>query len=189
MYSKFAPALLCVFSLAFIPASAHADGCKLVRIASFDFTENGSLIVPVTVTGTSEPVAIDTGSPISAIDPGVVDKLHLPEHEISQGTMFDLAGESAKYVSTLHDLGLGGMHASDVQFLVWPSPMTKDGNLAGTIGADLLRHYDVDIDFAAHRLALFSQDHCPGQVVYWTTGAVAVVPMHIVGSGHIVVPV
>lgn len=61
--------------------------------------------------------------------------------------------------------------------------------MAGTLGADLLRNYDVDIDFGAHRLNLFSQDHCPGKVVYWASANVAVVPMHVVNSGHIIVPV
>ncbi|HEY6578350.1 MAG TPA: aspartyl protease family protein, partial [Rhizomicrobium sp.] len=49
--------------------------------------------------------------------------------------------------------------------------------------------FDVDIDFAAKKLNLFSQDHCAGKVVYWAADAVTVVPMHVVNSGHIMVPV
>jgi hypothetical protein len=106
-----------------------------------------------------------------------------------QGAIYNVQGESFTYAATIHDLGLGDMHASDVQLLVWPSPMTNNGSIGGTLAADLLRHYDVDIDFGAHKISLFSQDHCPGKVVYWTSDNVAVVPVHIVNSGHIIVPV
>ena len=57
------------------------------------------------------------------------------------------------------------------------------------LGADLLKLYDLDIDFASQKLSLFSQDHCPGKVVYWPASAVSVIPIHVEYSGHIIVPV
>jgi predicted aspartyl protease len=171
-------------------STADADGCKLQRIASLDFTENGSIIVPVSLEGTSVRMALDTGAPLSAVDPIVAHNLHLVQRRIAQGFMYDIAGEPFTYIAVPHDLALGDMHASGVDLMVWPSPMGGgDGRIGGTLAADLLRHYDVDIDFASHKLSLFSQDHCPGKVVYWTSGDVAVVPVHVVNSGHIIVPV
>jgi predicted aspartyl protease len=180
--------LACAVFVTFATA-AYADDCKLGRIASFDFTENGSIVVPVSIEGTSVRMAIDTGAPLSAIDPNVAHNLKLVQHRIIQGAMFNMSGEPISYIAVLRDLGLGDMHASNVELMVWPSPMTSDGRIGGILAADLLRHYDVDVDFGWHKLSLFSQDHCPGRVVYWTSDNVAVVPVHVVNSGHVIVPV
>ncbi|MGH6875918.1 MAG: retropepsin-like aspartic protease, partial [Rhizomicrobium sp.] len=177
--------IACVFVAATFSCAAAADDCKLVRIASMDFTENGSIIVPVSIEGTSVRMALDTGAPVSAVDPNVAHNLHLVQHRIMQGLFTNIAGATVTYVAVLHDLGLGDMHTSGVYLLVWHSPMTNNGRIGGTLAADLLRHYDVDLDFGTHKLGLFSQDHCPGKVVYWASGGVAVVPMHVVNSGHI----
>jgi hypothetical protein len=56
-----------------------------------------------------------------------------------------------------------------------------DGILAG----EFLKQYDADFDFGAGKLNLFLQDHCAGQVVYWTPPAVAVVPFGLDASNHI----
>jgi hypothetical protein len=50
-----------------------------------------------------------------------------------------------------------------------------DGVLAG----DLLMLFDVEFDFAKRKLNLFSQDHCPGKVVYWTQTGYAEIPFHL----------
>src|SRR6185312_15919031 len=56
-----------------------------------------------------------------------------------------------------------------------PPDYKADGILAG----DLLTQFDVEFDFAAKKLNLFSQDHCPGKVVYWTRGGYADLPFHM----------
>jgi predicted aspartyl protease len=177
------------FTAVFLASNTIADKCKLGRIATMDFTGDGDIIIPVSIEGSKVPMAVDTGAPASAVDPVVATNLHLIERRMMQGFMYDRAGEPFTYVAIPHDLALGEMHASNPHLLVWPSPMTKDGHMGGTLAADVLLHFDVDIDFAAHKLNLFSQDHCPGKVVYWTNDNVAVVPIHVVNSGHIVVPV
>jgi len=178
----------CAFLTTASSAAANADDCRLQRIASFDFTDNGTVAMPVSIEGTTLPMAIDTGAEVSAVDPVVAGNLHLIERPIRQGAMYNAKGEQFTYVAVLHSLGIGEMHANDVKLLVWPSRMSRDGRIAGVLGADLLRQFDVDIDFGAHKLTLFSQDHCPGKVVYWPAGNVAVVPMHVVNSGHNVLP-
>jgi len=174
---------------AVLSASARADDCKLGRIASLDFTDNGAIVVPVSLEGTTMPMAIDTGAEGSAVDPVAAGNLHLIEHPIFQDMMYDAKGEQFTNMAVLHTLGMGDMHANNVKMLVWPSRMSENGAVAGVLGPDLLRQFDVDIDFGAHKLNLFSQDHCPGKVVYWTSADVAVIPMHVLNTGHIVLPV
>lgn len=169
--------------------TADADDCKLQRIASLDFTDSGSLVIPVSLDGSSVRMAIDTGSVATAVDPIVANNLHLIQRRIPQGYMHNVAGENFTYIALLHDVEIGDMHASGAKFLVWPSQLgSGEGRIGGLLGADFLVHYDIDLDFGAHKLSLFSQDHCPGKVVYWTGDAVQV-PMRVVPSGHIVVPI
>jgi hypothetical protein len=41
------------------------------------------------------------------------------------------------------------------------------GYYVGALGMDVFAHFDIEIDMAARKLNLYSQDHCPGKVVYW----------------------
>lgn len=168
-----------------------ADDCKLYQLGAVDMTEtkDAALVIPVSIEGTPTTMAIDTGSPLTAIDPDAATSLHLITKRIMQGMMFTSTGQSFTYMATLHTFDIGQMHAEGVKILVWPSKMWDDPKIAGTAGADLLRNYDVDLDIDAKKFKLFSQDHCPGKVVYWPNSAVAVVPIHVVNSGHIIVPV
>jgi predicted aspartyl protease len=52
-----------------------------------------------------------------------------------------------------------------------------------------MKAFDIEFDFAHARFNMFSQDHCPNAVVYWTKGAYAQVPMHVDDSWHISVPI
>ena len=178
------------FTAVFLAANAIADECKLGRIASLDFTGDGDIVIATSIEGKNVPMVLDTGAPLSALDPVVAKNIGVPERRMVQGFLYNLAGEPFTYVAFPHDFTIGDAHSNGgVRLLVWPSPMTTDGHMGGALAADLLRHYDVDIDFASHKVSLFAQDHCPGKVVYWTSDNVAVVPMHVVNSGHIILPV
>ena len=39
--------------------------------------------------------------------------------------------------------------------------------------------YDVEMDFSGQRLSYFSQDHCPGHILHWSSEAVTQVPISI----------
>ncbi|MGD0192342.1 MAG: retroviral-like aspartic protease family protein [Rhizomicrobium sp.] len=171
-------------------ATARADDCKLGRIAEMDLTESqDSMSVPVSIEGTQSSMLVDTGASITALDPQATAALNIITHRIYQGQFFTAGGKGFQEMAVIHSLGLGQSTASNVKTLVWPEPMFAPHGPAGTLGVDFLRNYDVDIDFANHRLGLFSQDHCPGKVVYWQADAVAVIPVHVTNSGQIVVPV
>jgi predicted aspartyl protease len=149
-----------------------------------------ALTIPVSIEGMPTMMAIDTGSVLTGVDPQSADTFHLIRKRIIQGAMFTSAGQSFTEMATMHSFDIGQMHAEGVKILVWPTRMWGgDSNISGTVGADLLRNYDVDIDTDTNKFKLFSQDHCPGKVVYWHPAAVSVVPIHVVNSGHIIVPV
>ena len=184
------PAGVVLFLYFLFGSTAHADECRLEQVASLDMTQAPQgLIVPVSIEGTTNSMIVDTGAPLSTVDPKVATELHLTTHRIRQGAMFTSGGQQFTDMAVIRQLQIGAMHAADLKFLVYPVRLSNGSEIAGLLGADFLRHYELDLDFGAHKLNLFSQSHCPGKVVYWPADAVAVVPMHVANSGHIIVPV
>src|SRR5262249_4167334 len=53
----------------------------------------------------------------------------------------------------------------------------------GTLAIDLMSRYDIELDFAAHKLNYISPDHCPGRVIYWPVAAVGVAPITLHNLG------
>jgi len=168
-----------------------ADECRLERVASLDMIDTGDsrFYVRVMIEGTPELMLVDTGAPASTVEKKTVAGLQLITHRLFEGEMKNSLGQDFTDMAVIHSLGIDQLHATDVKVLVEPSPLSNDTRLAGTLGVDLLRNYDIDLDFAAHKMNLMSPDHCPGKVVYWPASSVAVVPMHVVMAGHIIVPV
>ena len=64
-----------------------------------------------------------------------------------------------------------------------------EGHLPGgrrrTLSPDIMAGYETEFDFANNKFNLYSRDHCPGKVVYWTTSPYAVVPMRMPDNLHI----
>jgi hypothetical protein len=55
---------------------------------------------------------------------------------------------------------LGAMHGGKVDMLVTPGPYAADPDVAGVLGVDLLGNFDVELDFAAHKVNLFTSGTC-----------------------------
>jgi predicted aspartyl protease len=186
-----ASAILLVCASLCLAVPTHADECRLVRVASLDMTDTngGRFFVPVTIEGTSELMLVDTGAPATTVEQKTATDLQLITHRLFADAFYNSVGEEFKELAIIHSLGIDQLHASNVHALVQPSPLSHDTRMAGTLGVDLLGNYDVDLDFAAHKMNLMSPDHCPGKVVYWSADTVAVVPIRVVQDGHIIVPV
>ncbi len=165
-------------------AADGPGGCTLKRIASLDAdTSHGSLMIKVQIEGRDSWLGVDTGSPVSMINKTVADELKIPMRKAREGAIIDAAGKSARHFVVVHRLNLNGMVAEDTPFVMMgengPAIMGEDG----IFGANFLTSYDVEFDLAHHKMNLFKQDHCPGNVVYWTQDY-AVVPFRLDASLH-----
>ena len=163
--------------------------CQQVRIAGIDMvTEaDGLVAVPVSVDDTPVMLTVDTGAVHTAISSRLADTLGLERSTSTQ--LYEMAGGvPITEMAYAHSLKLGPMVTGRVGVMVAPS-QALSSDTDGLFGPDVMNNYDVEIDYANARFALFSQDHCPGQVVYWTHEAYARVPMHVDESWHISVPV
>ncbi len=169
--------------------AARADDCHpLTLITSVDLTmapDDSAALIPVTLKDKPVMLLVDTGGLLTMIEPKVADELGLIRRKGSVG-LVNVSGEmSNDFVHT--SMQLGTLKAEDLPFIVEaPSQgIVDDPTIAGILGPDVLRNYDVDIDFGARKFNLISQDHCEGKVIYWQADAVAVVPMTVMDTGHI----
>jgi hypothetical protein len=97
--------------------------------------------------------------------------------------LFNASGQQFHQYAILPILIVGGMRFESVRAFIDPTPHA-DTRLGGSLGADLLLRTDVEFDFAQRKVNFFSQDHCPGQVIYWKASAAAAVPMRIERFGY-----
>jgi hypothetical protein len=181
-------ALAALFLATALSGAARAQDCKpLTLIANVDMVPSDDKreeFVPVTIAGAPKLLLLDTGGD-TEITGDVADELKLARRQ-GQFKLYSVSGTySSEFVTA--PLQIGKLTAPDLPFIIAPgtNPFGTDSRIAGTIGPDVLHGYDVAIDFGAQKLAILSQDHCEGKVIYWPTTAVAVVPMRVLATrGH-----
>ena len=170
--------------------AAVAAQCKPLTILSSIQTVpvqgNLAVRVPAKVDGHRVVMLLDTGGVFSEISDRTAAALDLDERE-APFQIVDVAGRSSHRLAHATAFTLGRLHTSSIDFIVYHAE--DDNPFNGVIAPNILTGYDVEFDFAAHRVNLLSQDHCPGRVIYWHPRTVAVVPIRVARSGHIIVPV
>lgn len=182
--------VVCAIVCALFPnalLAADQAACSLKRVTDVDLLGEFAPMaaIPITVNGTKLQVLIDTAGVLSSLSQDTVKKLDLPTH-IGDEAEIMANGQRISQTAKVSALQIGAMNGSDFDFIVDPGGFT--GNLDGRISPDLLRGYDVDFDFANNKVNFFSQDHCEGKVVYWTT-SYASVPITLDQTGHIIIRV
>ena len=183
---KIAAAALAIALFAATEASA-ADYCSqttIVATAQMASDPNGLALIPATLGTQQQTMLVDTGAAISELTDVAADQMQLAIFP-NQFGMYNPAGNFSEKAVAVSPFGIGNVSTKTYTFRV--AKLTPDG-AAGTIGADVLRAYDIDFDFGGGKVNLVSPDHCVGKVIYWKASAVAVVPMTVAPDGRIVLP-
>jgi predicted aspartyl protease len=182
--------VLSLLALPLCPGPATAEEqCGLKRVAELAATtDTGDLLIKIQVDGHDATALMDTGSPVEMISPQLAAELKLTPISVREGALVDFAGKSARHMVRVHKVGLGGMTANDVPFVLFGENESKAPAFDAIFGSNFLEAYDVELDLAHHKVNLYLPDHCPGQVVYWTTNY-DVLPFRTDASGHAVLHV
>ena len=140
------------------------------------------------VAGMPVQMLLDTGGVYSEISGATADELKLP---VADRKLRPLRGVWRLVRARLPSatLEIGSLKADKAALVVDPGLSSSDKTRVGILAPDILRHYDVHLDFGENTLTLLSPDHCEGKVIYWPASAVAVVPMEVLSLGHIVITV
>lgn len=169
--------------------AAAEEQCGLKRVAELTATtDTGELLIKIQVDGHDATALVDTGSPVEMISPQLAAELKLTLSSVREGALVDFTGRQARHMVRVHKVGLGGMTAEDVPFVVFGENESKAPPFDAIFSANFLEAYDIELDLAHNKLNLFLPDHCPGQVVYWTSNF-DVVPFRTDASGHAVLHV
>lgn len=168
------------------PALADTPQCSLKRVTELTAdTSQGELLVKIQVEGHDAWMRVETASPLTTVSAQLADTLKLTRLVADVG-MVDAANKQLNHAVKVHDLQLGALHinATGAHILVSDEQGT-DIHANGTLGADILMNYDVELDLKHGKIYLYQQDHCTGQVVYWTQDFMSV-PFVLDASRHIV---
>jgi predicted aspartyl protease len=181
-----------VAALTVLAQPAPAQDCRLTLITSLPITwsEDRSVLVPATIDGNDRLLLIDTAGIYNLITASAADDMHLTRRALNQKMHLTLgvSGTLLSEGAIARTFKLGNITADRMQFAVIPGTKLRK-MAAGTLGPSVMANYDVEIDPVHNAFNLFSHDHCPGQVVYWTHTPYAVVPMRLDSFLHIIIPV
>lgn len=135
-------------------------------------------LLPMTVEGTPVKLMLDTGGIASQLSQAVVKQLGMREVDSEIG-LINVDGQKSDKKVVAKDVVIGNARLTNVDFQVMPNmQIDADGIFTASTA------YDIDLDFGAGKLNLFSPQHCEGKVVYWKAPAVAAVPINT-GQNHI----
>lgn len=163
--------------------AAQAEDCgKLISYGTIPLIQipgDQREYVPVEIAGVPRLMLLDTGASRTTMTAAAAKELHLSVVR-TDAPYYDLAGEKAGFL-THAPMKLGTLHGDDVAFWVNPAQPNHfhDPRIAGQLGYDLLKHFDVALDFGAGTLTLFYPFHCDGRVVYWPERPVIAIPWHL----------
>ena len=166
---------------------AFAQACNkpltLTNEIQMESTAGGPSSIPVKINGADQNLTLATAGTTTQLSEDAAKALNL---EIERGdvTLTDERGNVSRNQVTIADFSMGRLHGTNVKW-----PISPGNGKGGLFSLNYMRLYDVDVDFGNDKLRLFSQDHCPGAVLYWKApGAVGTVPITI-DNGRVTVPV
>jgi hypothetical protein len=181
---------IAVLSIAAIAAATSARAeCQLKQFASLDVvaTDDG-VIVPVTLEGKPGAyMTLDMAGIVSVISEASARALDLRRSNVDQNVTININGHRI-FQRAEANIRLGGSKG-DAWIGIIPEYKHSDPRVVGILAMDVLNQFDIELDLAHDKLNLFNQDHCRGQVVYWTkTAPVAAAPMNFRGQMEFVIP-
>ena len=153
---------------------AQAEDCTLQQVADLPMIddETGSPVVPIKIGDQPRQLLLDTGGFWSMLDPSVATSFG-PRASPLSGALGPGAIPLTRIV-TVPSIQVGAWTFRNADFFIGPAGyIGRDG----TLGANFLKAFDVEIDPVDDKVRIFTQDHCDGKVVHWSHSDLAIVPV------------
>ncbi len=171
-------------------AALHAEEkCTLKIVASLDLIDNpgGTPMVAVTFDGRPAKMILDTGAYWSGITPSAA--AGLKTRSLDYIGAVGAGGGTMRTAAKVPSLQIGKLMFEDSDFFIFARDNAADPDVIGNIGANILKSYDIEIDYPGRKAKIYLQDHCPGHVVSWPHRELAEIPFSLNKVGHISLPV
>ncbi len=148
------------------------------------------LIAPVLVDGKPVRGIVDTGAQGSAVTDWLITRLGLLGDPRNGSLVSGVGGEGiAQNDALVRQFELAGFDPANGHYpvIALPAAAAPAGPgadpLGALIGADVLSHFDIDLDLAHNRLVLYDPDRCKEMPPNWT-GPVTELPLDIGWTGR-----
>ncbi|MDE1149303.1 MAG: retroviral-like aspartic protease family protein [Azospirillaceae bacterium] len=176
----------CALILLAAPAAAETK-CQFVKVASLPVKMEGNRpLVDGSINGQPVQFLIDSGAFASMLFRSAAEKLGLPLGIVQGATAYGVGGESKIMSTTLETLTLDQATLHDLRLNVVGAP-GNDGTpvkVAGLLGEDFLRHFDVEMDLSHGQMFFYQAHDCDGVDLLPWTGAYTVADFPTVGINN-----
>ena len=161
-------ALAVAANLALSTGSAAAKNCPLSELGSIDFEiVNNQVLLPVTIDGHSARMLLDTGDIATVLRGDDAQQFGLKVENLPAGADVNFGPAKITQFARVASLEVGSVHFGKSELLLIPTMRAGRPPWVGILGMNAFSKVDFELDFTQHKLKLYSQDHCPGAVVYW----------------------
>lgn len=159
------------------PPTSNIAACRVQLEAKLPLTRFfGFFTVPAEIDGRTYPMVVDTGSDQTTIEPAMANVWHLQEDKFGEHKVTGLGGEAGwHYPRILSSLKLGAPEWIDLRVsptsFAFVAKRAREARLPapiGFLGSNILTRYDVELDFPARTMALYSVSNCVGRFVPWS---------------------
>jgi len=166
-------ALLILCSAAGPTRGANNKNCPPPQLASVDIAIAGPTLVPVTLGSQPAWMMLQTDGAFTFLHQDAISSLQLPTHTLGKDALeVILGGRRVTQVASFKPLQVGSASLTRTEFFVDPFPHTSpvyEGRLvAGSLAMDVLWPFDLELDLATRKLALYSPGNCAGAAVTWS---------------------
>jgi predicted aspartyl protease len=152
------------------------------------------MLAHVQVNGTSVVGIFDTGAQTSAVTETLVSRLALLGDQRHASLMSGVGGAGVPRNDALvEQFAMAGFDPGEGHLPVISVPMDAPAPASGEplgalIGADVLSHFDIDLDIAGRRAILYDPDRCTGPLPDWQVRATEM-KVEVISSGRLLLPV
>lgn len=174
-----AMAAVCLMGL--VCAQASAAGCEMQKLNVLEVRDWGAGPVAAgTLDGRNIAVLLDTGAFRSMVIQRAAQKAGLAPRRMGSLHLRVVGGRTAAAAVNVKSLKIGNFQTTNRRMLVAPFDFPGVDLI---LGADVLSHFDVEFDLAAHKVVLWKTRHCDhAALAYWSHDYLTA-PLHRWGAG------
>jgi predicted aspartyl protease len=170
---------------------AHAE-CSMAHVADVPLTlYQNKLFVPVSMNGTVEKLAMDTGAGSTVLSTAAARRLNVVRDFDHTVEMLGVGGtDNHLYSAKVETMAFAGLHFDSWHLAIadFTMPLANGEAMGGLLGADILSLFDIDIDVPRRVAGFWRVSGCERLAPPWTTAA-SEVPLHRVGLDHVALPI
>jgi len=180
-----------LIAAAVLYGGAANAACGTAPVASVPISiVDDKLLVPVSLNGSPEQLALDTGAGNTFVSTDAAGRLDIPHDYDHAAEVGGVGGQdSVVYIAEVSSLDVGALHLSHQLYPIADlSLKAADGSrVAGLLGADVLHQFDVDLNIPAGRLDLWKSTGCQDSTPPWQDETTPI-QIDLDAGNHILVP-